>query len=663
MSYGTIYRLEFSDVDNRDLRLDILKKDYSGAYEALTGTDRPVILGSLNNDEDKFSPIRGQRLIINLIADGVFSLDSIYSEADDAFMVEFYRDEEIVFIGFLVQDDCREDYQDAPYVVTLEAIDNLGLLKDIDLVDHAGNKFDGKENIAGYLLGALKQTGLDIPIRMYFNLVEESFSEGWHAFQETFVDAETWKKNDTDFMNCYEVLEKILVSCGCILFQAHGRWNVVRVKELQKETLQWRQMSSEGISNGTETVPAGIGQGLGMTTVNLDQIKSVIRPFKNVRMVFNYNYPDPLIPNLNLMRGNLIPLPPLTTSTQNAYTMPFWEKVIRGPGVELVYYALAELDNAEREKVRTIILSPFAGSLGEELISAGVPVTAGDMIEVTFEYRMRYNQSGFNQVGAFVYIDGGVSGLQHLDDGNNAQLETAIWRSPRTYLNAEYESDQDNRDWKTYSAISAPIVFDGMLRIGFYPVTAAASGVGGQQLWIRNIRFTYKMNDIGIGVNGHKWDVSQNTDIKNTTEREVFLSDHSRKIAKGVLFRNDRTTLTTLWHERGDASKKYDFMEAAALGIYNAYFRRLVKMEGSFRGLDNDNEEEKTISLLNMFYFDTMQGRFFVPLSIQEIDFRNMLFRAYLAEHRSELSSGEPNLNGDQQADSREFSYTYEDAG
>lgn len=661
MSYGTIYRLEFSDVQNRDLRLDILKKDYSGGVDILTGTDRPVVLGSLNNDEDKFSPIRGQRLIISLVADGVFSLDSIYSEADDAFMVEFYRDEEIVFIGFLVQDDCREDYQDAPYVVTLEAVDGLGLLKDIPLVNHAGNKFDGKENIAGYLLGALKQTGLDIPIRMYFNLVEESFGEGWHAFQETFVDAETWKKNDTEFMSCYEVLEKIMISCGCILFQAHGRWNVVRVKELQKETLQWRQISSQGVSNGTETAPAGIGQGLGMIPVNMDQIKSLERPYKSVSLTFGYDYPEIIAENTNLLSG--VRVPSLDEPSRRAYELSGWTQVdinLNPSSSTLLRSTVyADINNRNRQEgLRYVEMVPFfSGSSDYFMKTQPFPVQYGDSVTISLEHRTK--DSVNTSLGILWYVAFIVEGQSQRfflrADGKG-------WTTSNSYMGLDNVEDRDSTEWVSFSRDAEVIPVSG---VAYLVVSAAlrAASPGNVTAQYRNIKLSYSAFSGGSAISGHRWDVSQNKDIKNTTEREVFLSDSDRSLIKGTLFRNDKTTRATLWHERGDPSKKYDFMEAAALGIYNAYFRRLVKMEGSFRGLDNDNEEEKTISLMNMFYFLTMPGRFFIPLSIQEIDFRNMIFRAYLAEHRSELSSGEPNLNGDQQADSREFSYTYENAG
>lgn len=662
MAYATRYRLEFSDLSGIDCRLDIQEKGYVGGFTQLKGTDNPVILGSINNDENKFTPIRGQRLVINLISNGAFTLESLYSEEDDFYRIEFYRDEKIVFIGFVVQDDCSEDYQDAPYIITLEAIDNLGIIKDIEFLKMDESPFEFQNLLIDYISTCLRKTGLELPIRAYYNLYEEGSGTVKHTFNNIKTHALSFQKDEDTFLSCYEVLERLLSSLGCYLFQTHGRWNIVRIQEMQKEVVDFTEFSYDGFQQtaGSESFPATVAEDI--KAVFEDMRKSVVRPYKSTSLQFDYNYPNPLIPNLNLKKGTV--LLPISNPDRTGYTTPYWSATnnafnpVSSPNI--TFFAFGERDNIGRETDRYIEIANSGGNTSNTNLvrTEVVEVTKGDRVNISFSYRsvnsVNTTQGIMFRTGVIFESDTGYRRfMEILGDGS------VIWKDAVRDLPTFYE-DRNSTEESSFSNDTAVFPDNGKVYLYF---GLAFEGTNPSQLLAvryKNIRLEYFTEGLSITISGHKWTALQNKLIKNETERNVYLSDHSRKITNGVLFRNDGVTLTTKWFEKDTPDVKYELIEANALGLFNAYFRKLVKMEGTLYGLTDNNNF--TISLLQMFNFSTLQHRYFIPLALQEINFRTLTFRALLLEHRSDLPEGsqEQNLNGEQAADSRTFSYIFE---
>ena len=131
MSYGLKYQGEFDSISNQTYRLEILEKDYIGNFSTLSLAASPVI-HQWNTDDIK-APIKGSSLTINYLNRGSDPIENFFSVNDDQYRVDFYIGTDLLFTGFLVQDDFLETMVDYTHVVTLRANDNLGLLKDLAL--------------------------------------------------------------------------------------------------------------------------------------------------------------------------------------------------------------------------------------------------------------------------------------------------------------------------------------------------------------------------------------------------------------------------------------------------------------------------------------------------------------------------------------------------
>jgi hypothetical protein len=137
MSYNVFFTGSFDVMQQSEphlsIRVDIFKKGYVGDPKPMILTATPVIHEW--QDDNPKAPIKGSTCKIGIIADGTVTLDSFYSNADDTFRVEVKRveTEENLFIGYILQDDCRELQVDFNHEIYITASDGLGLIKDVTL--------------------------------------------------------------------------------------------------------------------------------------------------------------------------------------------------------------------------------------------------------------------------------------------------------------------------------------------------------------------------------------------------------------------------------------------------------------------------------------------------------------------------------------------------
>jgi hypothetical protein len=136
MAYGLKYISEFDSFKGAICRLEIDEKDFIGdETEIICGGGATVLSGG---PDDPKATIKGASLEVQLLnVEGTFPISNFYSIEDDTFKVRLYENNEIVFTGFLLQDDCSEVIDDFTHSLNISATDNLGLLKDISLDEAA----------------------------------------------------------------------------------------------------------------------------------------------------------------------------------------------------------------------------------------------------------------------------------------------------------------------------------------------------------------------------------------------------------------------------------------------------------------------------------------------------------------------------------------------
>lgn len=134
MPYGLKYTTQFdSEPDDNNpayhYTLEFLFKDYAGPVASVAGGSTTVLQHC--SEENPLAPIKGQSLDITLINPGNLAITNFYADNDNDIQIRLLKGLDVVFIGFLVQDDCNEIKVDYEHEIQLSATDSLGLLKDV----------------------------------------------------------------------------------------------------------------------------------------------------------------------------------------------------------------------------------------------------------------------------------------------------------------------------------------------------------------------------------------------------------------------------------------------------------------------------------------------------------------------------------------------------
>lgn len=135
LKYQTQYTTQ-SDANNAEKThtLQFLYKEYLGTPISVTGADVTAIQKC--TVDEACPQIKGSSLEIRLVNPGNIPIVSFYSEDDDGIQIKLLdENNNVLFIGFLVQDFGYELLVNFQHPITLLANDSLGLLKGVILSD------------------------------------------------------------------------------------------------------------------------------------------------------------------------------------------------------------------------------------------------------------------------------------------------------------------------------------------------------------------------------------------------------------------------------------------------------------------------------------------------------------------------------------------------
>lgn len=212
----------------------IYEKGYNG-----TSTE---IFGKVSFDKgsvkDILEPIRGTGLSLQLQADSNLTYDE-FSEADEkTYTVAVTKNGSVFFQGFLKPDGITQSFVQDLWIVNLDFVDGLGVLKDLAFVNSAGNNFVGKLSIFEIIEACLARTELVMTINSSVKLKYLGYN-GINILGDTYLNADRFFKIDAQAsqvgttMTCEEVLESLLNIISACITQQDGQWWVYRPNEFE----------------------------------------------------------------------------------------------------------------------------------------------------------------------------------------------------------------------------------------------------------------------------------------------------------------------------------------------------------------------------------------------------------------------------------------------
>lgn len=607
--YGLKYSIPFTSYEIR-----ISQKDYAGSVTTLEAAGTPAAVHSWDRDEPT-APIKGSSLTANII--GV-PLLSFYATNDDQYKGELYKGNTLLFSGFLVQDDCIEDIDDLAHSVSLSFTDNLGLLKDVSL-DAALGVTASKITLFQIIQACITATGITLPLDIYASLKEDSHSTASPFFAQTLIAKESFIKNEREYDNCYNVLNKIMFAFNATIMQANGKWNIIRWFEASPVLFSYSDtftlLSTGSYSNSTTF---GKGQSL---VPEFGYNKRIVRPYKEVKTTFNYK-PQRLLVNTDLKDvGPLIGATTLNgvTYTDYALNYGFTEHVYSANATTIpIPFIRVETDAIYQVEKDRYIVQPDPGnsvySFDIVLESKGFEVNQGDRIDMSFEFRSKLN---FNSVEGVVFCIKLVSGstTYYLSRENQGLHVPLHWikttqRNMVIFPGAVRENYQDKTKWSVLllSELSDKIdelPADGIMYIGY----GFTTGIADNAYYAKGFKlsyYTYINNTTRIEGQTHTNKQAINT--KNTEDKDVNIDDSPKNNISGTLFINgltgDLQTRTATWN----GGKKLGAITTQEVKQWRSKARTIC--EGSLYG-------NPVVSPMNTFTNPAFPNLNFIPGTMQ----------------------------------------------
>jgi hypothetical protein len=253
--YGLRYEHDYEDWQGRICRFEIYKRAFEGESEEVDAAGGNVNF-SFENEGKVFTPFRGSRASVTLKSSVSKKFHDIFEGDERDHYGRFLVDGVVKWTGWITPDIFSERLGNPPYLTNLNFNDGIGGLKDLPFPDVNDNGFTGTISEKDAVIACLGRIGLRLDVHIACNIREESMDTGSAPIEQSFVNVEAFVKlsqGESQPLNCYEVLTKILTSWNAELLQEENKWWIVREPELYEDLLVYKRFDADGVALGTAT--------------------------------------------------------------------------------------------------------------------------------------------------------------------------------------------------------------------------------------------------------------------------------------------------------------------------------------------------------------------------------------------------------------------------
>ena len=222
MSYGTKYRLTYTDYFDQASELLIQKNGYSGAVTDIKLTGNPITITYDTPSDFKLDPINGSSMTMRLVAETDFQFEDLYTSSNREYQIIFNLAGSVHWKGFIQPEQYQGQYAVAPYVISFLAVDQLGFLKTL-VWDRTSVELEITT------LGAiLAKTNLDINLYEALNIYEEHYDDATSdsPLAQTYINTKVFADK-----TYYDALCAILLKYAAIIKQDRGKWFIYRPED------------------------------------------------------------------------------------------------------------------------------------------------------------------------------------------------------------------------------------------------------------------------------------------------------------------------------------------------------------------------------------------------------------------------------------------------
>jgi hypothetical protein len=256
MAYGLRYNLQQALRDGGSLFVNIYKDGYTGSVYNYTPT---TITISPNTISDEPEPgIISSQLNLSFVLssqDDYTNFPNLLTFNDREFYVELIRiplngTETVVWKGFMFNDYVNVPFTTGNLMVNVTCIDALSFMKNTFYPYTASS--NSLEKLYTVISQGLNSIGFPNSSSLYqccsyfgSAMFDRSIAASNEPFDQTYI-----YKRDLQQQSYYDLIEQIVKSFGCRLFQQNGDWWIMSANEMAASTIYYAKYN---LSNNTST--------------------------------------------------------------------------------------------------------------------------------------------------------------------------------------------------------------------------------------------------------------------------------------------------------------------------------------------------------------------------------------------------------------------------
>ena len=398
-----------------------------------------------------------------------------------------------------------------------------------------------RNSLLSMIAVCLGPTNLSLVLNIFHNLYESEQDATISTFEQTLIDSQTFITGET-YLDCYEVLSRILATFRCTLFQANGCWNIVAWDEARKygNAIPAFVYDETFAPIGTDTFTNifNIGPEPELTRPIYELVQGGVRGYKFARKVFNYQQPKYLLHNYDLQQlGNLRSTYISSGLTYSDYDAPGWTGGL-GPTLCDRFIQVIQ-DSAGTELSRYLVLSGAVSDGPRAVASDPIEFSAGDKMKFSFSFKTNRSQPGSVTIIFAVKLTDGTLNyyIDELPAGNGS------WIGGLGF-NYTVSGGDDTNQWHSVDIESSQAPISGLLTCYLAYACLTPPFDASAQTFYKDIRLeiTQFINDTSKIIGQiHKQEQSVNK--KANVDTEITIDDSPRNTIAGTLFLSTKTGL------------------------------------------------------------------------------------------------------------------------
>ena len=522
MAYGLRYTITQALRDGTSLQARIYEKDYSltvKTYEAIN-----ISLDSNASDDEPLAGIISSQLNISFLTteeDGE-DFPNILSFDIRKYFVKLYNGDTLLWCGFLFNDYVQIPFTTGNVQVDLVAIDGLSFLEYTDFIYEEALSINETTKLIYVIAETLNIINYPDPIELLTSCsyyAQGMSNRGASSASDPFDQTYQYRR-DFVGLNYYEVLDNIVKSFGCRLFQSDGKWQILAINQMALATRYFTNyvisptfsVSGSGtFDKNVDIAPYSLGN---VHFVNNAQNKIVRKGYPKVIIKGNFRYADNYVHNGNF-KGYYERLSPFG----NLFPWPFgWDFTIStaGSGGSATLTLEPDLSSDTLSIQKPIGVGAFTyiemgvPSTPPLLPYAYLPYMNGPSFDVNFSYRIGI---GGNKAKLFISITNPTTNISYWYNSSNN------WETTPQFLEV-FKTDAGN--YTNYSlkvlinSRNSPtgVALRGYVKLKFL-VDGGTPFPQYEEISIRSVSITQNYTTI------RSLDVTRQVGTENTTIKEI----------------------------------------------------------------------------------------------------------------------------------------------